>query len=553
MNQQNTMMFRVLIAFGLAGSCVCAAGQAAHPDQQPAAQISHLNVVVTDKQGKPVAGLTKGNFELTVDGKAQEISLFTAEQASQPTGSATALPPNVFSNHNDPSASSAGSETVILLDTLNTHYEDPVVVREQLAEFLKQIRPGDPVALYGLGNDLTVLHDFASDSSPLLSVLEAPAPAGPAPASPEAKKLPPIDNSPLGAFLNENKSAAGSHGMERRVMTANALTFIATHLAHVPGRRNLIWLTGYVPFLNVVTSAPAMDPSRIPRALSDEDITVYPVFWPALLPTKAGASPDEQPPRATGYGLNVGVGGTNMDGSQGTTVVQVRNQTDFSSFDHVADQTGGDSQHSSSNSEGLVRRVIDGSAASYTLDFNLGGAEKDNKPRKIRVKLKDASGRLSYAHDFFPPPQSAPVGGDQALFMQYAAENPLDAADLDVTVEAHRVDTPQGPGVSANIRVGSRGIRLLQEGDHWRGRVDVYGLELSAHGKFVTGGFRTLTPDFNATTLEEFLKSGLQIQFDVPLDPHAAAVRVLARDTNSGAEGSVTIPLDKLSPEPAKN
>jgi len=28
---------------------------------------------------------------------------------------------------------------------------------------------------------------------------------------------------------------------------------------------------------------------------------------------------------------------------------------------------------------------------------------------------------------------------------------------------------------------------------------------------------------------------------------------VLARDTESGAEGSVTIPLDKLSPEPAKN
>jgi len=525
--------------------------------QGPAAADSNLvqlNVVVTDKQGKPVAGLTKGNFELTVDGKAQQITQFTAEQASQPAGSATALPPNVFSNHNNTSASSAGSVTVILLDALNTYYEDPVAVREQLAEFLKQVRRGDPVALYGLGNDLTVLHDFASDSSPLLLVLEAPASAAPAPASPETKKVPPVDSSPLGEFLDENKSTARNHGTERRVMTANALTFIATHLAGVPGCRNLIWLTGYVPFLNVVTTVPAMDPSRMPRALSDEDITVYPVFWPALLPEKAGASPDDQPPFSPGTSLNVSAGGTNMDGSQGLDVVRVRTATDFSSFDHVADQTGGDSEHSSSDSKDLVRRVVDGSAVSYTLGFDLGAAEKDENPRKIRVKLREGSGHLSYARSFLPPPQSAPVAaGDQATFMQYAAGNPLGTTELDVTVEAQRVTTPQGPGVSTNIRVGSRGIRLRHEGDHWRGRVDVYGLELSEHGKFVTGGFQTLTPDLNATSLDEFQKSGLQIQFVVPMDPHAAALRVLARDTESGAEGSVTIPLDKLSPEPAKN
>ena len=61
-----------------------------------------VTVVVRDSRGKPISGLTKGDFEIYDEGKQQKISLFTAELAHPPvvkiqppatTAEAPAIPP----------------------------------------------------------------------------------------------------------------------------------------------------------------------------------------------------------------------------------------------------------------------------------------------------------------------------------------------------------------------------------------------------------------------------------------------------------------------------
>ena len=68
-------------------------------------------------------------------------------------------------------AGAAPAITVILLDALNTPWEDQVWARGEVIKFLEQMQPGDRVALYGLGRELRVLHDFTSDASTLLQAL----------------------------------------------------------------------------------------------------------------------------------------------------------------------------------------------------------------------------------------------------------------------------------------------------------------------------------------------------------------------------------------------
>jgi hypothetical protein len=61
---------------------------------------------------------------------------------------------------------------VILLDGLNTQFTDQAFARQQVIEFLLQIKPQDRVALYTLGNELKILHDFTGDASSLLAALK---------------------------------------------------------------------------------------------------------------------------------------------------------------------------------------------------------------------------------------------------------------------------------------------------------------------------------------------------------------------------------------------
>ena len=76
-----------------------------------------VDVVVTDKQGKPIPGLHAEDFTLEEKGKAQKIATFVG--ASEPAPAAEPLPPGIYSNRAQ-YRSPGGPITVLLLDALNT-------------------------------------------------------------------------------------------------------------------------------------------------------------------------------------------------------------------------------------------------------------------------------------------------------------------------------------------------------------------------------------------------------------------------------------------------
>src|SRR5580704_17805344 len=82
-----------------------------------------VNVIVQEKDGSPVTGLTKDDFSLFDKGQPQRIAYF-AERNSQPSPAQTAsaeppAPVNLFSNRPRPGANSPANVSVILLDTVN--------------------------------------------------------------------------------------------------------------------------------------------------------------------------------------------------------------------------------------------------------------------------------------------------------------------------------------------------------------------------------------------------------------------------------------------------
>ena len=112
-----------------------------------------VDVVVTDRNGNPIAGLDKGDFTVLEDGKVQPLQVFEphvpVKQMAVPD---LVLPPGEFTNF--PKQVSNSAVNVVLFDILNTPTDDQLFARQEMIEFLKTLPRGQRVALFTLGYDL---------------------------------------------------------------------------------------------------------------------------------------------------------------------------------------------------------------------------------------------------------------------------------------------------------------------------------------------------------------------------------------------------------------
>ena len=138
-------------------------------------RLVQVDMVVTDKQGRPIPGLTAIDFTVMQDGKPQKFDVFeaahrysTGVRIRLPLPTPPKLPPNTYSNH--PSDATADSWTIVLFDLLNTPTSDQEYARKQLIELLRTAPKGQPIALYLLTNRLTMVQGFTDDPEKLLKV-----------------------------------------------------------------------------------------------------------------------------------------------------------------------------------------------------------------------------------------------------------------------------------------------------------------------------------------------------------------------------------------------
>src|SRR5271167_2978567 len=152
--------------------------QAPAPNSPPTApaikvetRVVVLDVVVTDNKGEPVAGLTNKDFQVTEESAPQTISSFEEHKTAQPVPIKSAqMPPNVFSNF--PTAKSADSVNVLLLDLLNTQPQDQAFARQQVIKYLDNVQPGARIAIFALGSQLRIVRGFTTDFSGLSAALD---------------------------------------------------------------------------------------------------------------------------------------------------------------------------------------------------------------------------------------------------------------------------------------------------------------------------------------------------------------------------------------------
>jgi VWFA-related protein len=543
-------------------------------------RLVQVSVVVTDKKGQVVTGLKKEHFTI-VDGKdAQQIAVFSGPEALAPSQPVRTLPANIFTNRRDKLGEKPGSNTIIFLDALNTGIRDQMYARDQVLKFLRNMQSEDHFAIYALTGptQVQIVHEFTRDDTALIKAMNEFSPKQPDQSIvPFATSLDP-SGFPTPIMPTGPQNNSGPSGQENREQLVEqyarlrvypevgALIGIANHVALIPGRKNLIWITGGVRMsvrnqdlpeklklsdlgYRLATPEYAVTENDLLRAVGESfnaaNVVMYGVDVhgtqtdPGFAPTQrsgpgAGTSGVPTPSSALRASQR------RLDAEQGLR----------DTYRKLADETGGTAFYGNNDiTEGMAKAFDDGRYA-YTLGYYPDHGTWDGSFRKIQVKVSDEKVTVRYRDGYYATPENAPSAAQVERQLQDAANSPLDSNALSMMVSMRHVQAPSATTRELEFQIGVDVAQLLLEhaGGHWKGGIDLVFVQRDEIAQVVAADKKRVDVDFTDAQYQSLLGTGAIFERHVTLVPTANDVRAIVRDANSGLIGTVTVLLKSFFP-----
>jgi VWFA-related protein len=536
-----------------------------------------VDVVVTDKQGKSVTGLRPEDFVLEENGKTQKIATFiTPDQNKLPAPST--LPPGFYSNKLQ-YRSPGEPVTVILLDALNTAFEDQGYARTQMLKFVQQqYKPGQRMAVFTLTDGLGILQDFTSDPQVLYTAIQN--------FKPEPQKFTSSARNATSASNDTSASATivattaatppahgaggdasiahggGSDAMiaaaeasvasfadaqvqyaedQRAVITLNALDSLARILGGLPGRKNVIWVTGNIP-LSLIPEDRTMKEAELAEDL------------PSLNTRRVGehAAGNYAATFRQAHGNEIREASAKLSSAQiALYPVDARGLTYSNSTDaqenmrELARETGGRAYVNQNEIRIGVDRAVQDFSATYTLGYYPENKKYDGKYRNIKVKFKRDGVEVQARKGYYAldPTQMKDYNPNQEV----AAALRGDVVPSTQVSFTSRVLPPSAnkaaPGkIGIDFLVDSDTLAIEDANGGKRINVDFFATAFSSDGKIVANLNTKVDRAFDPATFQQIQQHGIQVHMDMDPQPANAQLRLAVRDNRSGLVGTVRAP-----------
>ena len=302
-----------------------------------------LDVVVTDKGGRPVAGLQEGDFTVLDDHQPAKILSFKAHSME---GLA-------------PSAVDASTAVILILDEVNATYAEVIDARHWMEKFLKQNggQLQHPVVLGILTDDgLQLQSQPAVDGDALADALEK-----------QGQAYRTVEQ---GTMFGEST---------RLRISQDALGVLIERERKQPGRKMVIWVGPGWPLLSGPSVALTSEQEqrvyhsaiRFSTGLREARITLYSID--TMGPFEGGTM-------RTTYYENFTKGLTKADGAMlGDLSLQVMDV-----------QSGGTAIFGGETIQGSLNYCVRDLKAFYTISIEGGGLKGDNMYHTLEVRMKPA-------------------------------------------------------------------------------------------------------------------------------------------------------------------
>jgi VWFA-related protein len=343
------------------------------------ARVVVLDVTVTDKAGKLIDNLTQKDFTVLEDKVPQSIRSFEPPSVHAMPGSTPGKPANLVHSAADLPKIGSAPVTILVLDELNTRFEDMSYGRNQLVKYLqaKGAVLAQPTALLYAGNTKFVeLHDYTQDRDALLNDVKHHMPEYP------------------------SKAMAGKQGpvsVERMAQTLASLEQLAQASAGTPGRKNLIWVGVGFPSSDIagldVKTAETIEAAirRCTDMLLAARITLYTIDPTAnTTTTLAISTPDDL---EASNPADLDTASTENGAQPFSGLVQ---------FSNFAPATGGRAFLSRNDINNEIGEGIAAGATYYTLSYApTNKSDEAARFRSIRIVMKDPSLHATTRNGYF--------------------------------------------------------------------------------------------------------------------------------------------------------
>jgi VWFA-related protein len=533
------------------------------------ARLVVLDVVVTDGKGHPVTGLKAGDFTLLEDGAAQKVSSFTEHgpidaAVAAKMVAAEKLPPNVFTNMRP--AGNGSSSTVILMDALDTSLQAQMVLRQQVIEYMKTVQPGTQMAIFQLDMNMHMIQGMTADPDALRAAVNG--------------KRDQIAMTPLlgGPYAPEFEKQR-----EKRMILTRSMQALAQYLSAFPGRKNLIWFTGDIPFdfYGANPRNPFVDEQdsfeqfgKMTDALRLNRVAIYPIDARGLrTDPRFSAERSGMPALNSSFGM--------------------RDAAQHGYLDDVAEKTGGRAFYNSNGLKEAIAEVVDTGSHFYTLAYAPTNKTMDNGYRALKVTMAAQGLHLEYRRGYFAAPDRSsrgqrmrlakPVvgaegkilGGESAdeLKSRTTLENAMKmgAAPAQQILFYARVtpqpevikdkQAPQGNYLDEKMRgkgyrnyaihysIDTRPMQFRQDADGvYHNRLEYVAELYDNQGTRLNGVISGANVDVDDASYQRMMKSGMGVDQEIALPAKGMFfLRLGVHDVNGNLMGTLEIPTESIA------
>lgn len=568
------------------------AEQLSDPTFESRVRVVIVDVVVTDKNGHLVRGLTKDDFEVLEGtgsgrGDKQNILSFEEHDGLHPQRSSRPpLPQHFYTNA--PAVPSNDSINVLLLDALNTHSEDQAAVRRDMISFLKSIDPGQRLAIFTLGSRLRLVEGFSSDSRVLVEALMHKKWGGEPQASTllrseaedagEQKMLQSIADAhgsndaikALQQFLDETKA---TENVSRTSMTLQALRELAQYLSGFPGRKNLIWISGSFP--TVFSSKEdvgddrglGIEFKRTINLMTAAQIAVYPIAAQGL-----GAEPlfqaSQTSPLQVAQSKSSPLAQRITEGeNERLRDDALARNLDTEAADEIASSTGGKAFVNANNVKDALTVATDEGSHYYSLSYAPSDKRTLGRFRHIHVITREGHYTLAYRNGYFEDDEKdskrdtsrRPEDPLQSLLLRGLPDSTQIAFDLRVVRSSVQSETGNLAGdnkalhgpltrLSADFFIPIDSLAFEMSSDGVRhGSVELALVAYDHNGNPLNWLFRSIKTSLKPEVYPSVRQRGAQFheEFDIPAGENY--LRAGIYDLQSDKAGTLEIPLTQIT------
>jgi len=485
-------------------------GGANTPTIKVTSALVFLDVTVVDKRGRPVvSGLTKDDFTITEDKKPQPIFSFEAPELHLA---------GVGGDDQNPTGNAP--KTILVMDMLNSSFEDFAYIRYETAQFLKSqpSQLASPAELLVVGNEsLEMIQTFTRNRAELFDALKR------TPVALPYKHMNPISFAP-----------------ERFGQSLDALDEIALQNKGVPGRKNIIWVGHGGPnmYLDPILFAPKVLGElkqyvhSTTNMMVDARISLF-VIYPGL--------PVNGPPMT----LSAMQAGVDLDEDD-----PFAGDINFGLF---ANETGGKLFYNHNNVDTQIKESEQIGSQYYTLTYQPESVDPDGKFRRVRVSLRSPNFHAVTKAGYYAPDAHAPIDErhQQMIKLAEAVQSTIPFKSLDLMLSGI-VRHPDARTAGFTVELSSKNLIFEpSEGGKGIAELIVTAASLNHYGDILAS--RTQTVTLVAHSLDPAKLPGVatRIPFVVGVPRKTRRVRVIVQADNGGRLGSAEIDRNAIDAAPA--